>query len=76
MQHQRRRIQPRRYPLTFRVDYPDRPLNRLTTFFRFLWLIPIGVIAALLGSGTISVEGTGYSWSWATVGILFLPFCS
>ncbi len=33
------------YPLTFRVDYPDRPLNRLTTFFRFLWIIPIGVIA-------------------------------
>ena len=30
-----------RYPLTFRVDYPDKPLNRLTSFFRFLWIIPI-----------------------------------
>jgi hypothetical protein len=24
------------YPLTFNVDYPDRPLNRLTTGLRFL----------------------------------------
>jgi hypothetical protein len=61
------------YPLTFRVDYPDRPLNRLTTFFRLLWLIPIGVIACLIGSGTISAEGWGYSWSWAIGGFLFVP---
>jgi hypothetical protein len=61
------------YPLTFRVDYPDRPLNRLTSFFRFLWLIPIGVIACLLTSGSISVHSTEYSWSWAMGGILFLP---
>jgi hypothetical protein len=62
-----------KYPLTFRVDHPDKPLSRLTTFFRFLWIIPILVIATLLTSGTISIEGTDYSWSWATVGVLFLP---
>ena len=62
-----------RYPLTFRVDYPDKPLNRLTTVFRFLWIIPICVIATLLTSGSISIEGTDYSWSWASMGILFLP---
>jgi hypothetical protein len=62
-----------KYPLTFRVDYPDKPLSRLTTFFRFLWIIPIGLIAALLTSGSISIEGTDYSWSWASMGILFLP---
>ena len=61
------------YPLTFSVDYPDRPLNRLTTFFRLLWLIPIGVIACLVGSGTISGQGWGYSWSWAIGGFLFVP---
>jgi len=64
---------PTRYPLTFRVDYPDKSLSRLTTFFRFLWIIPILVIATLLTSGTISIEGTDYSWSWASMGILFLP---
>ena len=61
------------YPLTFNVDYPDRPLNRLTSFFRFLWIIPIGIIVALLTSGNITVEGVNYSWSWAVGGFLFFP---
>jgi hypothetical protein len=61
------------YPLSFNVDYPDRPLNRLSSALRFLWIIPIGVIAALVGSGTISLEGAQYSWSWAVGGVLFLP---
>jgi hypothetical protein len=61
------------YPLTFNVEYPDRPLDRLTTFFRVFWIIPIGVIAALIGTGNISVETTNYSWSWAVGGVLFLP---
>jgi hypothetical protein len=41
------------YPLTYSVDYPDRPLNRATTFFRLLWLIPIWVIVGLVGRGGI-----------------------
>jgi len=64
---------PASYPLTFTVEYPDRPLDRLSSFFRWLWLIPIGIIAALIGTGNISVEGTNYSWSWAVGGVLFLP---
>jgi len=27
------------YPVQFSVDYPDRPLNRLTTFFRVFMVI-------------------------------------
>jgi TRAP-type uncharacterized transport system fused permease subunit len=61
------------YPLSFNVDYPDRPLNRKTTFLRLFYLIPIGVIAALLASGNISVHGANYSWSWAVGGILACP---
>jgi hypothetical protein len=61
------------FPLTYTVDYPDRPLDRLSSALRFLWIIPVGIIAALLGSGTISVHGMGYSWSWAVGGILSLP---
>lgn len=29
------------YALRLTIDYPDRPLNRLTTFFRILWIMPI-----------------------------------
>jgi len=60
------------FPLTFNVDYPTK-LNRLTTAFRFIWIIPIAVIAGLLGSGTISTEGMEYGWSWAVGGFLFAP---
>jgi hypothetical protein len=32
------------YPVQFSVDYPDRPLNRLTTAFRVFTAIPILVV--------------------------------
>lgn len=45
------------YPVRFSVDYPDRPLNRLTTFFRLITVIPIAILAGLL---------SGSSWEWTT----------
>src|SRR5436305_1862756 len=32
------------YPLTYSVDYPDRELNRLSTFFRVFAVIPIAIV--------------------------------
>lgn len=32
------------YPVRFAVDYPDAPLNRLTTAFRLIWILPILVV--------------------------------
>jgi hypothetical protein len=40
------------YPVTFSVDYPDRPLDRLSTGLRFLWIIPIGIVATLVSGYT------------------------
>lgn len=38
------------YPLHFSVDYPDRPLNRLSTFFRLIIAVPILlVVGAITG---------------------------
>ena len=45
------------FPLTFSVEYPDRPLNRLSSALRVLWIIPIGIIASFLTSGQISMNG-------------------
>ena len=40
------------YPLTFSVDYPDRPLNRISTFFRLFAAVPILILLSLLtGTG-------------------------
>ena len=43
------------YPVQYSVDYPDRPLNRLTTFFRLFMVIPIAIVLAL-------IEGSGYAY--------------
>ncbi|PKB82431.1 MAG: hypothetical protein BZY88_04145, partial [SAR202 cluster bacterium Io17-Chloro-G9] len=44
------------YPVQFSVDYPDRPLNRMTTFFRLLVIIPIALVLDLVtGGGTPGV---------------------
>ena len=34
------------YPVNFAVDYPERELNRLTTFFRIFTVIPIAIVIA------------------------------
>jgi hypothetical protein len=46
---------PVQYPVQFAVDYPDRPLNRLTSFFRIFVIIPIWIVL-----GTVS----GAAWEW------------
>jgi hypothetical protein len=58
------------YPVQFSVDYPDRPLNRLTTAFRIFTAIPILIVlAAIGGAGAWIGPGTIAYGS----GILFLP---
>ena len=37
---------PLAYPVQFSVDRPDRELNRLTTFFRLFFAIPILIVLA------------------------------
>ena len=64
---------PPAYPATLTIDYPDRPLNRLTTFFRIFTVIPIAIILVLV-SGANSDWGGMHHWDWqyAAGGILFL----
>jgi uncharacterized protein DUF4389 len=40
------------YPVQFLVDYPDRPLNRLTTFFRLFTAIPIAIVLGSVAGQT------------------------
>jgi len=48
------------YAARLQIDYPER-LDRVTTFFRLGWIIPIGIILTLLtgpaGSGTVAETG-------------------
>lgn len=49
-------IQQAAYPVQFSVDYPDRPLNRLTTAFRVFVAIPILIMLGAVSGGT---------WQWS-----------
>ena len=43
------------YPVQFSVDYPDRPLDRLTTCFRLFMILPIAIVLGAVAGGT---------WQW------------
>jgi hypothetical protein len=45
------------YPLQFSVDYPDRALNRVSTAFRIVLVIPIAIILGAVSNGT---------WQWSS----------
>jgi hypothetical protein len=49
-------MQPSTYPVQFSVEYPARPLNRVTTFFRIFVAIPILIVLGAVSGGT---------WQWS-----------
>jgi hypothetical protein len=59
------------YPVQFSVDYPDRPLNRVTTFFRIFTVIPIGIVLGTI-SGQTWGPSNGRYYVAAAGGLLFL----
>jgi hypothetical protein len=44
------------YPVSFSVDYPDRELNRVTSFFRIFTVIPIAIVLGAVAGDT---------WQWS-----------
>ena len=72
------------YPLRFDVDYPDRPLDRLTTFFRLFTVIPILIVLACIDASFTMQYFSDSFFEWAQVkgwnrgvysgiGLLFVP---
>jgi hypothetical protein len=61
------------YPVHFDVDFPDRPLDRLTTAFRILAAIPILVVMAVLPGEAFHAGGQTASYVASGSGLLFLP---
>jgi hypothetical protein len=64
------------HPVRFSVDYPDRPLGRLTTAFRIFTVIPIAIVLGAIGGYT---AGSGWesdetaTFAVGGTGLLFLP---
>lgn len=60
------------YAARLSIDYPDRALNRLTTFFRILAVIPIAIILGLISGAALGQVGE-WTYQYAAGGLLFLP---
>ena len=66
------------YPVHLAVDYPDRPLNRLTSAFRIFTVIPIVIVLAALESSNDSWDPRrrdGTRGGATGIGLLFLAPC-
>ncbi len=64
------------HPVQFSVDYPDRDLDRLSTAFRILTVIPIAIVISSIGGYPGGDFGEGSSTTVIAVGgtgLLFLP---
>jgi predicted small integral membrane protein len=61
------------YPIRFSVDYPDRDLDRLTSFLRLFVAIPILIVLATVSGGTSDNNVNGRDTGTAVAGgLLFL----
>ena len=63
------------YPVQFSVEYPDRPLNRLTTLLRIFTAIPILIVLSTVSGATYSSNSNGrgaVATGLGAGGILFL----
>jgi hypothetical protein len=61
-----------KYPLTYSVDYPDRELSRLSSFFRIFTVIPIAIVLATVEGANYNFSADGSTTTFATAGgILF-----
>jgi len=66
------------YPVTLEIDYPDRELDRLTTFLRPLTIIPIAIVLSLVSgpamharADDIVVEAGGVIFGATVLMLLF-----
>jgi hypothetical protein len=58
------------FPASLEIDYPDRELNRFTTFFRLFAVIPVAIILGLVSGSTVRVAADKYLFG--TGGVVFL----
>src|SRR2546428_3291328 len=62
------------YPVQFDVDFPARPLDRLSTAFRIIVAIPILVVLGTLSGETLHANNQTMTYALASGGgLLFLP---
>ena len=63
------------HPVEFDVDYPDEPLDRVSTFLRLAFAIPILVVLAVLGGPALGAgrDGGGLFFIGLASGLVVVP---
>src|ERR1700694_1359666 len=61
------------YPVTFDVDYPARPLDRVSTAFRIFAAIPILIVLGALGTQTLDANNKAMTDMTIGGGLVFVP---
>jgi hypothetical protein len=56
------------YPVQYDVEFPDRPLNRLTTFFRIFTIIPIAIVLGTVSAASQTYTSQGGNTTTVAVG--------
>jgi hypothetical protein len=63
------------HPVGFDVEYPDRPLDRVSSFFRLLFAVPILIVLAAIGGPAFGAGGDsgGLFFIGLASGLLVVP---
>lgn len=59
------------FPAQLEIDYPDRELNRLTTFFRLIAVIPISIVLTALSGPGAPMRARSGEYVCTTGGVVF-----
>ncbi len=51
-------------PVFIEIEYPDRELDRVTTFFRLFMIIPPLIILSLLANSSVLWNRGPWTWQW------------
>ena len=63
-----------RYPARLTIDFPDRDLDRMTTFLRLIYAIPVVILLTLIGGFTFGeASGEGGRMGALGAGVLVAP---
>ena len=66
--------QPAAHPVQLEIEYPDRKLNRVSSAFRLIALIPIAVVLGAIAGASGQVGGaSAETYVIGGTGLLFLP---
>ncbi|MGH7930702.1 MAG: DUF4389 domain-containing protein [Candidatus Binatia bacterium] len=62
-----------RYPARLAIDFPDRALDRLATFLRVFYAIPVLILLSFIGGVALGDSGDGGRMGAVAGGVLVVP---